>query len=77
MATKITAEQFNRSYPVGSRFEYFPLKSDPTFVETKTRSHAWALGSGDVVVLIEGRTGGVSVEHLRHIPDLSSLKENP
>jgi hypothetical protein len=33
-------------------------------VQTKTRSEAWALGHGAVVVKVEGRAGGVDITHL-------------
>lgn len=31
---------------------------------TTTRSEAWALGDGSVVVLVVGRTGGVHLSHI-------------
>lgn len=63
----LTAAEFNELYPVGTRVRFYPLRGEPQFEESRTRSVAWALGHGDVVVLIEGRTGGVSIEpyHLR------------
>lgn len=64
----MTAEQFNGLYPEGTAFRYYPVRGDDDFLETKTRSHAWELGDGTPVVLIEGRTGGVCVEHLRAVP---------
>lgn len=33
-------------------------------VDTTTRSEAWALGDGSVVVLIEGKAGGVHLSHV-------------
>lgn len=60
----MTAEQFNQKYPIGTAFKYYPIKGLPDFDETATRSEAWALGHGDVVVKVEGRTGGVLIEHL-------------
>lgn len=33
--------------------------------QTRTRSEAWALGSGAPVVLLEGKTGGYSLERCR------------
>ena len=64
----ITAAQFNEMYEVGEPFRYYPVRGDDDFVETRTRSMAWELGDGTPVVLIEGRTGGVWLEHLRHLP---------
>lgn len=44
---------------------YYPIKGDPAFIETVTRSEAWTLDGGQVVVKIAGRTGCVAVEHIR------------
>lgn len=63
----MTAEMFNDMYATGSKFRYYPIRGDDEFVETATRSVAWTLGHGDAVVLVEGKTGGVLIEHLRAI----------
>lgn len=63
----MTAEEFNALYPIGTPVRYWPVLGVPGVnesVETKTRSEAWALGHGDVVVKIEGRTGGCYIEHM-------------
>ena len=67
--TILTAATFNEAYPEGTRFRYYPVRGDDKFIETRTRSPAWELGHGAPVVLVEGRTGGVCIEHLRHVPD--------
>ncbi len=58
------------THPVGTPVRYWsvlpPSESFPPF-DTVTRSEAWALGDGSVVVLIKGRTGGVWVDHLEVI----------
>lgn len=59
---------FNLRYPVGQPFRYYPIADEARFIETRTRSQAWTLGHGEVIVLIEGRTGGVLVEHLEEVP---------
>lgn len=64
---KISAEDFNLKYPVGTPVRYWPvLPPDPDIppIETVTRSEAWNLGHGEPVVKIEGRTGGVAVAHI-------------
>jgi len=58
------AEEWNELYPVGTRVRYYPVADEPGYVDTHTRSVAWTLGSGHVVVEVDGQTGGVSVEHL-------------
>lgn len=58
------AEDFNKKYPIGRKFIYFPVKGDGNGEKTQTRSIAWELGHGETVVKIEGRSGGVAVSHL-------------
>lgn len=65
--TGICADMFNQKFPVGSRFNYFPVKGIPDSVEVVTRTEAWALGHGAVVVSVNGRAGGVSIAHLKPV----------
>jgi len=58
----MTSEQFNSKYTVGTHVVYQPVQ-DGEGVQTKTRSEAWELGHGAAVVMVEGKSGGVSVEH--------------
>ena len=60
----MTAEEFNDTYPVGTLVRYQPVKGYVERVDTCTRSGAWTLGHGAVVVKIEGQVGGVSIDHL-------------
>ena len=64
----MNAKEFNRKYPVGSPVRYYPIAGEPEFEETTTRSEAWTLGSGHVVVKIVGRAGGVSINHIELAP---------
>jgi len=59
----------------GTRVLYYPVLPREKFTEpslqpreTKTRSVPWQLGHGEWVVLIEGKTGGVSTQHLEPLP---------
>lgn len=67
---KLTADEFNAKYPVGTPVRYYPLldeRRNPMGmppVESVTRTPAWNLGHGDPVVSIEGRTGGVDLTHI-------------
>lgn len=61
---EMDAEEFNRLHVVGTTFRYYPIAGDREFVETKTRSECWELGDGHPVVLIQGKSGGVSIFHL-------------
>lgn len=60
----MTVDEFNARYPVGSAMRYYPIRGEAGNIETKTRSEAWALGHGEVVVKIEGRTGGCCISHM-------------
>ena len=62
-----TAESWNAQHPIGTRVRYYPIyppinECPPR--ETATRSKAWTLGDGSVVVCVEGTSGGV---HLTHV----------
>ncbi|CNI33934.1 Uncharacterised protein [Yersinia frederiksenii] len=73
----LSADKFNQKYPVGSSFKYFPIMGVPDSVEVVTRTEAWALGHGAVVVSVNGRAGGLHIEHMKpvvmnkHIDELS------
>jgi len=66
-----TAWTWNATYPVGTRVRYWPIyppiESVPP-VDTVTRSEAWALGDGSVVVCVDGQAGGVHLSHIEVIP---------
>lgn len=59
----MAAEEWNKENPVGTLVRYYPIAGEPDFELTETRSEAWALGHGAVVVKVKGRTGGVLVSH--------------
>lgn len=60
----MSVEAFNGTHAVGTPCRYYPIAGDSNHMKTKTRSEAWALGHGAVVVKIEGLTGGVDINHL-------------
>ncbi len=62
-----TAESWNAAYPVGTVVRYWPMYPPVAGippVDTFTRSVAWSLGDGSVVVLVDGKTGGVHLSHI-------------
>lgn len=66
-----TAESWNAAHPVGTRVRYWPIypaNASVPPVDTVTRSEAWAIGDGTVVVCIEGRCGGVALSHIEVTP---------
>ena len=62
-----TAESWNAAHPVRTAVRYWPvyppIDGIPP-VDTTTRSEAWTLGDGSVVVLVAGKTGGVHLSHV-------------
>lgn len=65
-AGEIIAKEFAEAHPVNTPCTFYPLKpfKREQAVATKIASEPWVLGSGHVVVKIEGKSGGVSIEHL-------------
>lgn len=63
---EMIASEFALRAPIGTPCLYFPVKpfDRKEAVSTKIRSTPWVLGHGAVVVAIEGKAGGVSIEHL-------------
>ena len=52
------------AFPVGAKVLYRPVMGQPEQEATAIRSTPWMTGSGDVIVKIDSRAGGVSVDHL-------------
>jgi hypothetical protein len=68
-AAKDSAARFNECWPIGTCVKYYPaLATNSDYVESKTRSEAWAISSGSVIILIEGKSGGVSLGHIEVLP---------
>lgn len=55
--------------PIGTPVRYYPTAGFNEFRETRTRSETWRLGHGELVVMIEGTSGGVCVSHCASIED--------
>lgn len=73
LSSKMTESEFNDNYPVGSAFYYAASKKNGRIIHTKTRTHAWTLGHGDVVVSVDGIAGGVAITHLEPVMPLEHL----
>lgn len=58
--TQIEIDTWNEFYPPGSPC-VVQMKGSPPRT-TNTRSHAWLLGSGHAVVLVNGATGGIALD---------------
>ena len=66
-----TEESWNAEYPIGTPVRYWPIYPPHGGLqpdETKTRSEAWTIGDGSVVVLVVGRAGGVHLSHIEPLP---------
>ena|SRR5690348_4088748 len=59
------AAAWNRLVPIGTKVRYWSIALEDPSLLTETRSEAWILGHGQPVVKIEGRSGGVAIDHLQ------------
>ena len=63
--------EFNNKFPVGTPVRYHPVIGQPEYIETETRSEAWTLDSGQVIVKVKGRAGGVSIAAIEAVEQLA------
>ncbi len=59
------AQAWNEKYPVGTPVVYEEVIGLTEPLHTKTRSEAWPLGGHTAVAMIEGRSGGCSIKHMK------------
>lgn len=72
--TAMTADEWNERHPIGTAVRYWPLlnpRGGAPF-DSRTRSEAWGLGHGQPVVLIEGRSGGMCLDHLEVLAEIEA-----
>ncbi|EMF8441104.1 TPA: hypothetical protein ACOEEB_003664 [Enterobacter asburiae] len=60
----MTAKAFNQRFPVGSRFWYHLVPGMSERETVITRSTAWHMRNGRLVVRVEGKIGGISVSKM-------------
>lgn len=58
------AAEFNRICPVGTPVNYHPIIGEADCKPMVVDSEAWELGSGQTVVSLQGKSGGVSLQAL-------------
>lgn len=60
------ASSFALLAPIGTPCRYYPVLpcAEDDFHVSAIRSQPWVLGHGDVVVAIEGFSGGKSIKHI-------------
>jgi hypothetical protein len=63
----LSCAEFNKMYPIGSKFRYHPIIGQPKYELVTTRSEAWELNSQHTIVKVNGRAGGVSIHHLEPV----------
>ena len=61
----MSTEEFNRKFPIGSDVVYMDDQCNE--ILTRTRSEAWALDHGTVVVKLEGKVGGYDITRIKGI----------
>jgi hypothetical protein len=59
-------EDWNARFPPGTTVEVTVRRGGPV-TQTKTRSEAWALGHGEGVVLVDGKSGGYCLDFVKPI----------
>lgn len=66
-----TAVSWNAAYPVGTAVRYWPIYPPVDGIppeDTTTRSEAWTLRDGSVVVLVAGKTDSVFLSNVDVLP---------
>ncbi|MGY4541169.1 hypothetical protein ACVWY0_001078 [Arthrobacter sp. UYNi723] len=59
-----TADAFNQKHPQGTPVHFWPGIHQAAPLKSRTRGEAWALPSGEPVVRVEGRPGGIALSHI-------------
>lgn len=59
---------WNQAHPVGTPVLAWPVQRAAEPLRTRTRSVAWRLGGGHLVVSVVGYGGGIAVEHVELDP---------
>ena len=60
----INLEHAKKLLPIGAKVRFYPIDGDAGYEDTVVCSEPWELGSGQIVIKVEGRSGGVNVDHL-------------
>lgn len=60
--------EWNARHTIGTAVLFFPVRGEFNFEASATRSLAWLMQSGFAMVMIEGRAGGVCLDHIQLAP---------
>jgi len=63
----MTAAEWNRRYPPGTRVRYYPQPGHPAYMETTTRGAAWTLSTGRALVALQGVRRAVPLAQVQPI----------
>ena len=66
---EFTADQFNATYPIGTPVLFWPGARRGEGRVSKTRTPAWQMYAGDVVVSVDDYPGGIALTHITVIDD--------
>jgi len=69
MTNNTDMHEFARQFPPGTTVKYFPLVGLAHFERAEIASYPWQIGSGDVIVKLDGYVGGVSIDHIEKLDD--------
>jgi hypothetical protein len=72
---KITAEEFNKKYPIGTKVKYFHYYGGKEFKECETTSEAWTLGHNEPVVKLSIGAGGYYLRNIKIARKLSDKSD--
>ncbi len=61
------AAAFNQKHPQGTPVLFWPGIRLDAPLKSRTRGEAWALPSGEPVVRVQGRAGGIALSHIEVI----------
>ena len=70
VSDRMTLDQAREAFPRGAYVDFQLVRGEAAFTRHHIRSEPWALGHGQVVVLVTDRAGAVAVEHLSPVTDI-------
>lgn len=71
-AAQEIVDRFNRRFPIGTVFHYFPIIGETAFEPRRTRSRAFVTDAAEPAVHLEGHWGVFSLVHL-HVLTFQSV----
>lgn len=69
------AADWNARYRMGDPVRYWPGVREGEGTESRLRSAAWVLGSGEPVVKVDGYAGGIALTHVEPLVERSDPQQ--